>query len=305
MIPLLLITAFRPVIIAQVEMEYYGCFDYRYVVPGFLTYNLLTPGQPPCNRYCITQGNAWAYDFSNFTTGSGVSHYCACADNGPLIFEETGDRRDCNEATEASPESSDVQVFIEMPSWDYVNCYEFDAPPGIWEDDRPASCEIHCFGNQFMLRKYFFEGDVLCTCVDSSEYWQGLSPSNCEFTTSWYVYKHIPLPSSAAKRHQRRNARQSTMTLCPEGFKACNIFDGQGLSYECLDVQQELESCGGCLHGEIQLGGHHVAGVSAHGVDCTMLPGAEPRGMTCQHGQCIAYSCEEGFILEDGVCEAA
>lgn len=42
-------------------------------------------------------------------------------------------------------------------------------------------------------------------------------------------------------------------------------------SYECIDTQSELESCGGCAS-------------SGEGVDCTTLPGV--KSVTCRAGQC-------------------
>ncbi|WVQ98496.1 hypothetical protein IAU59_005622 [Kwoniella sp. CBS 9459] len=65
------------------------------------------------------------------------------------------------------------------------------------------------------------------------------------------------------------------------------------------DTQQELESCGGCFHGEANTFGIALNRVNwEKGIDCTTLSGVIPRGVTCQDGQCVNWSGEEGFTLE-------
>ncbi|KAM0751659.1 hypothetical protein T439DRAFT_355565 [Meredithblackwellia eburnea MCA 4105] len=70
--------------------------------------------------------------------------------------------------------------------------------------------------------------------------------------------------------------------LCPGGATACPIFPRMG-SYECIDTQSELESCGGCAS-------------KGEGEDCTQIKGAQ--GVTCQSGRCIIFTCQQGYKLE-------
>ncbi|KAG7561961.1 hypothetical protein FFLO_02601 [Filobasidium floriforme] len=80
---------------------------------------------------------------------------------------------------------------------------------------------------------------------------------------------------------------------CPGRLQACSVNGTASLdhswSYECIDTQSELESCGGCAS-------------TGEGVDCTALPGV--RAVTCNAGQCEAYNCATGFKLVDSVCVA-
>ncbi|GAA5857591.1 hypothetical protein JCM8547_004285 [Rhodosporidiobolus lusitaniae] len=69
--------------------------------------------------------------------------------------------------------------------------------------------------------------------------------------------------------------------LCPVGETACPIFPRMG-TYECLDTNSELESCGGCLS-------------KGDGEDCTAIKGAQ--GVTCQSGSCIVFTCQPGWEL--------
>ncbi|GAA5912017.1 hypothetical protein JCM6882_002008 [Rhodosporidiobolus microsporus] len=71
--------------------------------------------------------------------------------------------------------------------------------------------------------------------------------------------------------------------LCPIGETACPIFPRMG-TYECLDTNTELESCGGCLSKGL-------------GEDCTAIRGAQ--GVTCSSGACFVFTCQPGWRLDD------
>ncbi|GAA5885962.1 hypothetical protein JCM16303_003043 [Sporobolomyces ruberrimus] len=57
------------------------------------------------------------------------------------------------------------------------------------------------------------------------------------------------------------------------------VFAGEG-GYECLDVTQALDSCGGCAS-------------TGEGQDCTKIRGAVSMG--CESSKCVVYSCESGW----------
>ncbi|GAA5945257.1 uncharacterized protein JCM15063_003009 [Sporobolomyces koalae] len=57
------------------------------------------------------------------------------------------------------------------------------------------------------------------------------------------------------------------------------VFAGEG-GYECLDVTQALDSCGGCAS-------------TGEGQDCTKIRGAVSMG--CESSQCVVYACEAGW----------
>ncbi|WVW83326.1 hypothetical protein I302_105345 [Kwoniella bestiolae CBS 10118] len=73
--------------------------------------------------------------------------------------------------------------------------------------------------------------------------------------------------------------------LCPEGSRACKVGPGVAsqLDYECIATDEELESCGGCLFGDMIPGGKlsDLGEVSnAAGTDCTQIAGVRPDGVT-------------------------
>ncbi|ORY74279.1 antifreeze glycopeptide AFGP poly protein [Leucosporidium creatinivorum] len=86
-------------------------------------------------------------------------------------------------------------------------------------------------------------------------------------------------PSQRA-RSRRNSVPNTRRSLCPASQEACPLLSGKrGAGYECIDTQNNLESCGGC----------HSAG----GVDCTSLPGVE--AVACVSGSCQVMGCERGY----------
>ncbi|KAI9610810.1 hypothetical protein KEM48_004699 [Puccinia striiformis f. sp. tritici PST-130] len=71
---------------------------------------------------------------------------------------------------------------------------------------------------------------------------------------------------------------------CPAGLSACPISSGMTIKasagFECLDVQQEVTSCGGCAS-------------TGQGVDCTTMKGVSSAG--CSEGKCKIFSCKYGY----------
>ncbi|PLW17678.1 hypothetical protein PCANC_10900 [Puccinia coronata f. sp. avenae] len=90
-------------------------------------------------------------------------------------------------------------------------------------------------------------------------------------------------PSAAARKSV--SPRATINSKCPTGLSACPILSGSSLTssggFECLNVQQEATSCGGCSS-------------TGEGVDCTTLPGTSSTG--CSEGKCQIFSCKSGYL---------
>ncbi|GAA6006243.1 hypothetical protein JCM10207_000574 [Rhodosporidiobolus poonsookiae] len=80
-------------------------------------------------------------------------------------------------------------------------------------------------------------------------------------------------PSGGVSRNKKRAFE------CPANHQACAV-GGAGNAYECIDVQTNLEQCGGC-------------GADGTGQDCTAIYGAE--SVLCEAGRCIVTSCAPGL----------
>ncbi|KAI5481289.1 hypothetical protein MNV49_004911 [Pseudohyphozyma bogoriensis] len=102
--------------------------------------------------------------------------------------------------------------------------------------------------------------------------------------------EYEPAHAALEKRQAtaRMGRRRSLNILCSEGFEAC-VTPGSSLTqkagYECVNIMEDLEACGGC------------PGTPAS-VDCTAIPGAT--AMSCVEGQCIVTACEVGYELVEG-----
>ncbi|KAL8280538.1 hypothetical protein RQP46_007186 [Phenoliferia psychrophenolica] len=108
----------------------------------------------------------------------------------------------------------------------------------------------------------------------------------------------VPLPSGSLNPSARRAKRDieavkaairdapwealDSSLLCPGSATACPIFPRMG-SYECIDTDSELESCGGCAS-------------KSEGEDCTAIKGAQ--GVTCEAGRCTVFTCQTGYLMK-------
>ncbi|WVW79563.1 hypothetical protein I302_101532 [Kwoniella bestiolae CBS 10118] len=119
-------------------------------------------------------------------------------------------------------------------------------------------------------------------------------------TYTWYTFTHSmeATASGLARRMMKERLMQlkrESQTLCPQGSKACTV--PGSASYECIDTRSELESCGGCLHGEYQATSNVTLGT-----DCSTLPGVALGAITCSDSQCEAFACKTGYELVSGLC---
>ncbi|WOO82761.1 Protein priA [Vanrija pseudolonga] len=130
---------------------------------------------------------------------------------------------------------------------------------------------------------------------------------NCKYDSYlWYNSDIAVSPSTVAMRRRRSKAmpqerlhRPHTeseyhLALCPHPRRACTVPDTN--AYECVDTAEELESCGGCVHGEYGV----MANVTMFGQDCTAIPGVAE--VACVLGNCDVRSCQRGLTLKNGAC---
>ncbi|CAE6427952.1 hypothetical protein ACGC1H_000739 [Rhizoctonia solani] len=90
-------------------------------------------------------------------------------------------------------------------------------------------------------------------------------------------------------------ARRSLSSAhCPIGTEMCGV-PGRADAWECLKVEQDLESCGGCAF-------PFFPGQEP-GVDCSAIPGADI--VSCNQGLCEVTECIPGWMISaDGhACE--
>ncbi|WVF72442.1 hypothetical protein IAT40_007257 [Kwoniella sp. CBS 6097] len=313
----LVLTVFLAAVVARAGMEYIGCYFGPWIEREHFE-PLPNSNGPFCWDYCSTihPGSTYSLGYDDFGPGGALDRHCACSVVPNLATREyiwDNDQQRCDIRPASVGSSYAVEVHKNMPAWDYIGCFKLDL--GVSKPvEVIADCESLCSGFQYMLVQYRLTTETTqCSCVETSDSWKRLdSSSACIADRDWFIYQSVAQPSVAIRRAQRELARrkelQASEHICPEGTTACNVLDGDGLSYECLDTDQELESCGGCLHGQFQ---PHSARIgdsdiihSRRGTDCTALPGVHPKGVTCQIGRCVAHLCEDGFVLDENTCKA-
>lgn len=171
-----------------------------------------------------------------------------------------------------------------------------------------AQCSLGCAQNQFCSTYSFTEGrcSLIAKSIASNNKngqllasaFQGVfnqgGNAYCGFCSS----DSSCLAPSARARRSLHDAellkRGDKPAKCPSGLTACPITFGNQTAvevaknplasdaYECLDVQEELNSCGGCA-------------TLGEGVDCMAIEGVESAG--CSAGKCHTFSCKTGFTL--------
>ncbi|KAH9898402.1 hypothetical protein C8Q73DRAFT_664090 [Cubamyces lactineus] len=81
---------------------------------------------------------------------------------------------------------------------------------------------------------------------------------------------------------KRAHSKSRAASLCPNGLDACPISGLSGLTgdFECVDIQNDIQSCGGCVS-------------TGAGQDCTAIDGSWNVG--CNNGKCVVFTCAAGY----------
>ncbi|KAI0682236.1 hypothetical protein C8Q76DRAFT_637176 [Earliella scabrosa] len=118
-----------------------------------------------------------------------------------------------------------------------------------------------------------------CTCAEAH---------GCEPTP--------PPPSYKARRRLAKRAAISTLaaaqSTCQLNETVCGAYDGTESSFQCVNVDASLESCGGCT---IPSPFGLRFGDRASGVDCTVIPYVD--AVSCASGRCTVQSCLAGWAV--------
>nr|XP_019045296.1 hypothetical protein I302_05685 [Kwoniella bestiolae CBS 10118]OCF24226.1 hypothetical protein I302_05685 [Kwoniella bestiolae CBS 10118] len=212
---------------------------------------------------CAAQCGGYTYSYL-FYYGQ-----CVCSNTGPSATSLTdGDEDTC-------AQRSSISVNIVSTTFDSTTCYsdqDFAAAdfPGLYPITDPKQCLNSCANDR-------------------------LAVLQSEDSAGWY---------STASGLARRNAREAVaqakrdriFNVCPGGMTACLV---PGLekneAWECIDTQNDMESCGGCLHGTFN------NATTAVGVSCAK-PGVKLGAATCAAGKCLISECKDGFKLVDSQC---
>ncbi|KAH9950622.1 hypothetical protein B0H21DRAFT_686498 [Amylocystis lapponica] len=95
---------------------------------------------------------------------------------------------------------------------------------------------------------------------------------------------------------QSVHKREPRPKRCPSGHKSCPLYGlvaGRGYlkGYECVDVEHDLESCGGCAGMYSRSGEHAEDG----GRDCSAIPNVAD--VQCFERRCRIERCQKGYMI--------
>ncbi|WVW83322.1 hypothetical protein I302_105341 [Kwoniella bestiolae CBS 10118] len=265
---------------------YAGCFTAaaKEGPPGFVT------GINECENTVLIIGVPYADEWSVRENGT-TMYYCRARYDAPdpRYLSAIG-RSDCK---------VDTQIINPPGEWTWGGCYNISQSPDSSSFDWfPVAdfreCLTRCTPYPQAYSKYNSDFTVSCLC---STIWPDVDILDCYYDEPFFHY-HTVQPSSFAKRRSNREG-QHVLDLCPAGSRACSVPESDGESYECIDIDIDFESCGGCAHGDFGPDSLHN---TTAGVDCTALPGVSFSGVSCYMGSCQVVACEEGYNLIDGQC---
>ncbi|WWD04758.1 hypothetical protein V865_002829 [Kwoniella europaea PYCC6329] len=246
-----------------------------------------------CSTYCGADG----YTYSGWQQSSLT---CYCSNGYPAgYYITTGTDAGCTDTTQLS-------VRVTKTSFQNLGCrnsvtYQNDGYSASTVFD-VGTCLQSC-SEGFIATFRGTGGSNTYTCHCSQGGLASVGDSvTCGAGTYFTFYHSADAQASGLSRRRARESKElqarrqrREVEYCPYGLTACNV-GGYSNNYECLDLSTELESCGGCMHGQY---GNSSA---TAGQDCT-ASGAALGASTCVNGKCVASACKKGLRLIDGTCQ--
>ncbi|GAA5848610.1 hypothetical protein JCM8547_004573 [Rhodosporidiobolus lusitaniae] len=88
-----------------------------------------------------------------------------------------------------------------------------------------------------------------------------------------------PQPSGKVTKRDDLSSSERRSFLCPGDQVACPLTGTGTLGYECIDLNNNIEQCGGCA--------------AFGGTDCSSIEGAD--AVLCHNGSCKVLACGAGY----------
>ncbi|WWD01607.1 hypothetical protein V866_008552 [Kwoniella sp. B9012] len=257
-----------------------GCFSYPEVLKGQI--GALQPGIIPvdCLANCVREGKTFTYEYAQYRNSLGYDQWCLCSDDAPDYRYLSSGPDTCDPGF-STP--GDVTVSAPLAPFTFDACY-----PGIGSADVGHQisdlfqCLSSCASYKYARLAFHADGEGgYCHCYLADELWSGDHYVPCN-RGAWYIYQQTIQPSSFAKRGLAGMSIRKNDQFCPDGLTACNLPLASTEGYECIDINIDPESC----------------------LDCTNIHNPIINTITCVRGQCMIGSCEDGFALHEGICDA-
>ncbi|WWD22911.1 hypothetical protein CI109_107406 [Kwoniella shandongensis] len=212
-----------------------------------------------CFASCVTRGYNFAYLQQNNPST------CFCSSTGQTYATLVG-----SEDAYGTCATPRYQAYSVVSTFQFQSC----TTPllGVAASVSTVTDFPTCFENCKMNRYALFTPALLstnfqCNCYDSVPL--SLTLVACQkgpISLTSFLYGHPAQFSGQAKRALKErleyNMREERKALCPGRKTACSI-PGAEDSFECIDIDTELESCGGCIYGTF----NDVNGTASTGTD--------------------------------------
>ncbi|WWC71748.1 uncharacterized protein I206_105707 [Kwoniella pini CBS 10737] len=248
-----------------------------------------------CAAYCYNRDTSYIYSAWTSTTSG-----CSCGTNS----------FDTDTMAQGNPGGcgSNYEVTITHTTWDFELCtnnYQFTT----------ANIQSHTsdYYSIFSICAPYAGMAIWSTTNDQFYYACGSgyestgATSTCDYGVN-RIYSHPAdaTVSQLAKRslaERRRIAEREKREnyWCHKGLTACQLEEDSN-SFECVDTQNDLESCGGCLHGAYNPAGNNIT--VPIGIDCSSIPGVSLGHSTCSSGKCD-FDCKKGWEVRGDKCVKA
>ncbi|WVW86454.1 hypothetical protein I302_108502 [Kwoniella bestiolae CBS 10118] len=244
-----------------------------------------------CAQFCF--GVPEQFRYSTWTLVPQDINRCYCSNT----FPASGEIQPGTDADGGCDANTQSYIHITSSTFNLVGCRSTQSSSFEVIVSSPQQCLASCMNTGYSFLSPQSDG-YHCSCGEIADL--GPQSVNCG-PEVWSSFEHTSgdfvanAPSGFVKRQkirQRRLESQNLYEFCPAGLRACSV-PGDERAFECLSVDSELESCGGCMYGDYGVG----ARTDTLGVDCTSLPGVAMGAVTCSSGLCTAFACEEGFEL--------
>ncbi|WVF70002.1 hypothetical protein IAT40_004788 [Kwoniella sp. CBS 6097] len=256
-----------------------------------------------CGQVCQAFSSAVHYSMWLGSSGS-----CYCSTESPdarVSYLNSGNSDACsnNGRYHARMLGTTMSLVGQYSTVTFTNSAEQPAQVNTMQE-----CFQHCVDSTQASLRIVRAADNYFNCYCSPITSAGTATGS---TSSFYVYTHEAGayaepgepggPSGFVKRQMRERlqiARERALqAICPNNLTACRVSPGEGTSFECIDIQTELESCGGCAFGE------YNNATAPLGQDCS-VGGAALGASTCIEGKCVSFACKAGYTLVNGDCVA-
>ncbi|OBZ77311.1 Protein priA [Grifola frondosa] len=105
-------------------------------------------------------------------------------------------------------------------------------------------------------------------------------------------HSHQRRSNARVRKHSRVTTLAGAQSTCNSYETVCGVYGGGPYGFECLDVDSELESCGGCI---IPNPFSLASNLRVSGRDCTTISGVHD--VSCVAGRCMVQSCAIGWTI--------